>query len=269
MEITVAPGAASERATERAFRAIARVHALMSAHEPTSDLGRLARARPGETIRIHTWTWRVLRRAHTLHQKTNGTFDPIAAAKFAVETDRLPRWYSSGISIASSWSDVRLLSGNRVRLSRPIRFDLGGIAKGFAVDCAIAVLRSAGLDFGLVNAGGDMRAFGSRSWPIHVRKPDAPRELVPVGLLRDGAVATSATYFSRQRQRGVTTSALFAPAVGRSITGKTSATVFAPTCLLADALTKVLLCGGDSHTLRTHRAHALLLTGGEGGLRAA
>src|SRR5207237_9076434 len=117
----------------------------------------------------------------------------------------------------AAWADGALLSRSRVRLARAVRFDLGGIAKGFAVDRAVQILRRARLAFGLVNAGGDLRAFGNRRWPVHVRCPDAPGELLQLGSLSNGAVATSAVYFSLQRHGAIRTSALFDPASACSV----------------------------------------------------
>ena len=267
VEIAAPSGAISERAVGRAFAAIAKVQKLMSAHDAASDLGRLCRARPGSSTKVHRWTWRVLRRAQCLHRATGGAFDPIAAARFGIATARLPAW-SRGERNKATWDDVKLLSRNRVRLVRPVRFDLGGIAKGFAVDRATAVLRAAGLEFGLVNAGGDMRAFGGREWPVVVRRPEAPGEFVALGFIRDGAVATSGSYFSRQTRRGKATSALFNPVSTRSAMGTTSATVFGPTCLAADALAKAVLFHGDDRVLRTHRARGVLMSARKGTILA-
>jgi thiamine biosynthesis lipoprotein len=149
-----------------------------------------------------------------------------------------------------------------------LRLDLGGIAKGFAVDQAVRSLKRAGVAWGLVNAGGDLRAFGSRAWPIHVRHPAAPGQLIAVGTLREGAVATSAPYFSERMQGGQPTSALFDPTTERSIVAPISATVFARTCLFADALTKAVLLGDASPALRACRAHGFVLTA-EGAARDA
>src|SRR3954468_15643086 len=72
-------------------------------------------------------------------------------------------------------------------------YSLDGIAKGFAVDRAIERLVEAGMDSGVVNAGGDLRVFGEDFESLHVRKADDPDRLVFVGEIRDLAVATSAS----------------------------------------------------------------------------
>ncbi len=269
VEITVPDVASATAALDRAFAVIAKVHSLMSAHDQGSDLGRLDAASPGSSIRVHPWTWRVLSAAKNLNRITAGAFDPIAAGRLALAAERLPRWRSRPPSRAAGWGDVEMLSKRRVRLRRRIRFDLGGIAKGFAVDRAVQALRAAGMAWGLVNAGGDLRAFGSRAWPIHVRCPSAPGQFVFVGSVREQAVATSAPYFSEEIRAGRGESALFDPISGRSITGAISVSVFAHTCLVADALTKAVLTDGDTAALRSCRARTLILTAPEAARHAA
>jgi thiamine biosynthesis lipoprotein len=103
-------------------------------------------------------------------------------------------------------------------------YSLDGIAKGFAVDRAIERLLEAGMDSGVVNAGGDLRVFGEGFESLHVRTADDPDRLVFVGEIRDLAVATSASV-------GVVD-----PRGGRCRTQ--GATVMAADCVTADALTK-------------------------------
>lgn len=77
--------------------------------------------------------------------------------------------------------------------------DLGGIAKGFAVDRATDALRERGVKNAIINAGGDLRVLGDMPHSVHVRHPGAPSKLVCIGELADGALATSSPYCSRQR----------------------------------------------------------------------
>lgn len=258
VEVAVPRGARARAAIEHAFSAIAKVQTLMSAHDPGSDLGRLHDAVIGTPTRVHSWTWRVLAAAKKVNGATAGAFDPIAAGRLALASRRLPRWPGRSPARGAVWNDVELLSRQRVRLRQAIRFDLGGVAKGFAVDRAVQALRAAGMPWGLVNAGGDLRAFGQRAWPVHVRHPSAPGELVPVGWLQHGAVATSAPYFTHEISAG-RPSAHFDPFSGRTITGATSVTVFARTCVMADALTKAVLLEAENPALSRFRARALVL----------
>ncbi|MCF7688095.1 MAG: FAD:protein FMN transferase [Cephaloticoccus sp.] len=243
VEITLPASPHARTAMEHAFGVIARVQTLMSAHDQASDLGRISAARVGIGVSLDRWTWRVLAAAQHFAAISDGAFDAVATA-------------SQG---NANWRDLELLPDRRtVRCRRGLRLDLGGIAKGFAVDQAVRVLRRAGLTWGLVNAGGDLRAFGRRSWPISVRHPVQPGALLPFGQIQNAACATSAPYFSRQTLENHVISDLRNPLQGGFITATISVTVSAPTTIVADALTKIMLIAPTNHEilLKSHRAHA-------------
>src|SRR5262249_7488490 len=133
-----------------------------------------------------------------------------------------------------------------VRKTRSCMLDLGGIAKGYAVDCAIEVMGRFDIDHALVNAGGDMRHAGKAVIDIAVRDPAAPANIALQCRLFNEALASSSA-------AGLSTAA-----PGRSrIVGQlkeialhAGASVLAPTCMLADALTKiVLVTGAPAHPL--------------------
>jgi|SRR5712671_2583789 len=142
---------------------------------------------------------------------------------------------------------IQLLPGNRVRFAAPsVKIDLGGIAKGFAVDCAVDALHRHGMAEGLVNAGGDLRAFGPRSHVVEVRDPRQPdRPLYRVWLC-NAALASSAGRFDPVRSRNVLDSAVIDPATAMPVRSISGATVCAPGCVIADALTKVVMNAGEA-----------------------
>jgi thiamine biosynthesis lipoprotein len=118
----------------------------------------------------------------------------------------------------------------------------------------------------LVNAGGDMRALGRRSWPVVIRDPAQPGAEAAEVSLRNAALATSAHYFSRRRWRGRLVSALVDGRTRRPCGhDRRSVTVRAPTAMLADALTKVVLALGCEAVgiLHRHAARALVLCDGD------
>jgi thiamine biosynthesis lipoprotein len=132
-----------------------------------------------------------------------------------------------------------------VRKLAPGWIDLGGIAKGYAVDLAVAALQAAGAAGGCVNAGGDLRVFGPAGYPVAVRSPSAPGAAASRFMLLDAALATSGSYFSMRIHQGRQVSALLDARVGEPLAFDRSASVRAPRCVLADALTKVVLATGD------------------------
>jgi FAD:protein FMN transferase len=135
------------------------------------------------------------------------------------------------------------MSDCAVFLARPMLLDLGGIAKGYAVDRAIHELRSGGCAEGAVNAGGDLRRFGSIAQPIQLRRRDG---LVRVAELRCGAIATSAPYAVNAERLAQPLGSIFDPRTHRAWNGTGAVMVAAPSCVVADALTKVAALAGPN-----------------------
>jgi FAD:protein FMN transferase len=221
------------QAVEAAFAAVAKVQSLMSFHDPASELSRLNREAHRATQQVHGWTHRVLATALELHRASAGRFD-LAIAPQLVRRGLLPAPIGPEPDRHATCNDVELGPCGQVRFRRPLWLDLGGIAKGFAVDAAVAVLRARGVRSGAVNAGGDLRVFGAAAQPLMLRDTTQPDRLVQAGLLRNGACASSAGYYHAEDEW-----ALVDPVSGRSPRGG-GISVIAPRCLWADALTKVV-----------------------------
>ena len=258
VEITAAGASAKtiDRGMRAAFSAVAEVQRLLSFHDPASELSRLNREAATRAITVHPWTWRVLRLADRIAKKSAGIFDPTIAPRLAA-LDFLPRPEAPDAKPRARWSDVFLQKGRRVRFACPLWLDLGGIAKGFAVDRAIDTLRDAGIPAALVNAGGDLRAYGPRTWPIHLRAPDSPGRSEVIVDLQNAALATSALYFSK-RDRATP---LLHGRTRRCCTAERSVTVLARDCATADALTKVVFASPrtSAKILTAFHATALVL----------
>ncbi len=226
-------------AVDEAFARIERVQELMSFHDEQSDVSRINMAATGSEICVDPHTWRVLSFARQLGDLSGGCFD-IATAAVLVQQGFLPKRRDiADTSLATTYRDLELTANHRVRWLRKGWIDLGGIAKGYAVDCAIAVLQSHGVCSGVVNAGGDLRCFGAAQ-TIHVRQPDAPASLIPLGWLSDHALATSAGYFSVIEDGGKRIEPLVDPELHTCTPWGGSVSVVAPDCMTADAITKVV-----------------------------
>ncbi len=159
------------------------------------------------------------------------------------------------------WRDVRL--GERgVAFAKPLALDFGGIAKGYAVDCAVDALRAHGATAGRVNAGGDLRVFGARGERVHVRTGGRRGVLLPLAFLADGAVATSSYGGQRRRVDGRWASPLIEPRSGLPLSSTRTVSVIASTCMVADALTKVVALRGRAAaaTLASFDASAVVLS---------
>jgi FAD:protein FMN transferase len=227
---------ALQQAIDKAFAAVAQVHRLMSFHDAASDVSRLNRGAAAGAVAVHAWTYQVLQTAAAMHRESAGVFDITSAP--VLQKRAAPNMERAGTADA-----IELLADCRVGYRRPgVRIDLGGIAKGFAVDRAVDVLRAHGLEAGLVNAGGDVAVFGAKPEPVHLRNPN--------GRL-----------FDPFRSVDVGDCAVVDPRTDRQVHAIAGATVRAPSCMIADALTKVVMIAGEraERLLRRHQASALFV----------
>ena len=226
--------AAFLRATDLAFARVAEVHRVMSFHDPGSDVRAIARAPVGASLHISADTARVLRLALDMELRSGGLFNA-AVAPALVASGRLPRPADAQAAQARTLTEgIEWVGADRLRVRAPVWIDLGGIAKGYAVDCAVLALEAAGISSGLVNAGGDMRAFGPAAHPVHLRFADGLRH---VAMLQDAALAASCN------AQDTADSPHIDPRSGCGVRSPNSVVVQAFSAAVADALTKVaLLC---------------------------
>lgn len=228
VEIGLPADARAVQAAAAAFAAVQRVQGCMSRFEPGSDVCRFATLPAGGSLQIAPETSEVLQAASQLQQASEGLFD--------ITQGRAPEgWRCEGQWLA--------------KLDAAAAFDLGGIAKGYAVDRAVQALQELGCKAGWVNAGGDLRAFGEVQVPVLLRD-EAASELRPFAQLADGAFATS-RFGDGSRSQAWRTG-------GRGI--QAHASVAALRCLWADALTKVVAASGNPRhpLLADYGAHAWL-----------
>jgi thiamine biosynthesis lipoprotein len=154
---------------------------------------------------------------------------------------------------AGSFADLEFMPPRSVIPHAPLRIDLGGIAKGYAVDRALMALRAAGCHSGLVNAGGDLAVFGDRSRPIVVRGQGDDGTVID---LKNAALATSEVGNAAQpaEHRG------YYDGVNRREIKSGRVTVSAPSAAVADALTKCLLADqGKTNTALLESFNARLV----------
>ncbi|MBS0293098.1 MAG: FAD:protein FMN transferase [Proteobacteria bacterium] len=228
VEIGVAREAGADAGLQAAFAAVQQVQDCMSRFAPDSDVARFAALPAGQCMSVAPETAEVLQAARALQQASGGLFD--------ITQGRAPHgWHCDGLSLH--------------KRSDAAAFDLGGIAKGYAVDCAVRSLQRLGCGGGWVNAGGDLRAFGPVPVPVLLRDEEGD-SLRPFLQLGDGAFATSRLGARWRSQAWV--------AGGRDVNVHVS--VAAPLCLWADALTKIVAASGDAHhpLLQAHGARAWL-----------
>ena len=229
VEIAVPSNAALEQAAvEQAFAQVQKIQACMSRFEPDSHVCCFERLGAGQSMKVTQETAAVLNAAQKLYRDSEGLFD--------ITQGRAPEgWYCDGLTL--------------FKLSALAAFDLGGIAKGYAVDCAIEALQLAGCMQGWVNAGGDLRVFGEVQIPVMLRD-ESRGSLSPFMTMGDGAVATS--YLGAEQR-----SQLYMEGGAASLA---HVTVAAPLCMYADALTKLVAASRDDQhpLLKQYGAQAWL-----------
>jgi len=248
-----------EHGIAAAFAAVEKVCRLMSYHDPQSDVSRMNRQAFRKSVAVDPWTWQVLQAAQQFAQETDGAFN-IGIAPSLIRSCYLPR-LSYQFDRAAAWRHIFLRKNYRVFFCRHVIVDLGGIAKGFAVDRAVDALKESGVESGIVNAGGDLRVFGSASQTVHLRHPSNPVRIGGAVRLRERAMATSGIYFSQRDFGRHRPSPIIDGRTGRSSRMPISISVAAADCMTADAFTKIVFASREKAAtlLERYQADALLL----------
>jgi FAD:protein FMN transferase len=268
--VVVAPPVVAEPAIDAAFAEMHRIENLMSPQVEQSDVWRLSH-QPGP-VTVSAETAEVLRLGQIVASQSGGAFDlTLGRLKqlWGVETatPRVPSDEEIRTALQGIGPDALRLEGQTVTKRRPdLQVDLGGIAKGYAIDRAVAVLRQAGVRHASVNAGGDLRLIGDRGdrpWRIGIQHPRQSGELLATLELEDIAVVTSGDYERFFERDGVRYHHLFNPQTGWPARVCQSVTVITGEAMQADALaTAVFVLGPERgmEFLRQNRAEGILVT---------
>ncbi len=242
-----------EQAVERAFAEMSRIDDLMSPYRPEGDVARLSAATTPLAVTAETAA--VIATGLQVAAASGGAFDMGLGRLKALwniegETPRVPKPEELAAALAGTGPGDLQLAGRMVSKGVPdLQVDLGGIAKGYAVDRAAALLQAAGVSHASINAGGDMRLLGDhgdRPWRIGIQHPRNEAAILATLALADTAVVTSGDYERFFERDGVRYHHLFDPASGRPARRCQSVTIVAPTAMLADALaTAVFVLGPE------------------------
>jgi thiamine biosynthesis lipoprotein len=243
----------AETAVEAVLAEMHRIDRTYSPHKPESELSRLNRAAAAAPFACSEEMFGLLARALAFAELSQGAFDISYAA--------VGRLYDYRRGVAPSeaqlaaarplvdWRGIQLDPAARsVRFARDgMCIDLGGFAKGHAVDCAAARLRRLGIRHAYVSAGGDSRVIGDRRgrpWSVAIRHPRAADQVVAVLPLEDVAVSTSGDYERFFERAGVRHHHLLDPATGRSPAHVHSVSIVADDGLTSEALSKTVFVLG-------------------------
>jgi thiamine biosynthesis lipoprotein len=229
-----------------------RINALLSPWVDDSELARVNRKAADQPVAISGEFYRLLEQAGRFHRLSNGAFDiTFASAGHLYDYREKKAPDAEQLKAAARHIDqdkLKLLSDRRVRFAEPgMRIDLGGIAKGHAIDRCIALLRDAGIEDAWLSLGGDSHVLGrrdGRAWQVGIRHP---REQGKVALrvpVSDVAVSTSGDYQRSFVRDGERVHHIIEPGTGESAGELASVTVIANRGLEADALsTSIFVLG--------------------------
>ena len=245
------PREKADEAINAAFAEVRRVDTLFSTYQDESPVRKLNRG-SDTLVEVPAEVYALMLRCDTLWRNTGGAFDvavePLVRAwGFDGEAPAVPSDSALAEALArSGWRHVALESDNLIRKSPGAGVNFGAVAKGYAVDRAVEVLRGLGAIDALVNAGGEIRATGG-DWDVGIQHPRSPSELLTVLDLKGKAVATSGDYEKYFEIDGTRYHHIFDPATGRPARGCRSVTVIAGDDVTADALATAVFVMGTEH----------------------
>jgi thiamine biosynthesis lipoprotein len=245
--------AAATAAIDAVIAEMHRIDALMSVYKPESQLSEVNRDAATRPVRVEPELARLIARALEFSELSDGAFD-ITYASVGYLYDYRERRHPTDAQIeaalpAINWRHVAVdLASSTIRfLQTGVRIDLGGIAKGHAVDSAITILAARGITNATVTAGGDSRILGDRRdrpWVVGIRHPDDRGRVIARIPIEDAAISTSGDYERFFDEDGVRYHHIIDPRTGKSPRGVRSVTVIAPTSTLAEGLTKSVFIMG-------------------------
>lgn len=259
VEISVADSNLSEaskiEAIEKAFRRIKDIEDQMSVYKQTSEVSKVNNFADIRPVSVSEDIIKVLKRSDEINKITSGAFD-ITVAPLVDLWGFGPKTSILRIPQDKEIKDVlRLVGMNKLKVDYArktvnftipgMKIDLGGIAVGYAVDCAAEVLRDNGINNAMVNGGGEVLCMGKsswgRPWRVGIQHPRIKDKLLDIVSIEDRAISTSGDYekiFFWEKKR---ISHIINPLTGMPVTDSpASVTIIAPDCMTADSLSTAI-----------------------------
>jgi thiamine biosynthesis lipoprotein len=242
-----------EAAIASVFADMRRIDALMSTYRSDSELSRVNAQAALAPVPVSRELFDLIATSIQYSHLSNGAFDvTYASVGYLYDYRAHRRPDDAALLAALPGVDFRQLNLDpralTIAFGRPgMRIDLGGIAKGHAVDRGIEILKRAGIGRAMVNAGGDTRILGDRfgkPWMVGIRHPDDRSKVVLRLPLTDAAFSTSGDYERYFDEGGVRHHHIIDPRTGRSPHAVRSATLIASTALRTDGLSKTVFILG-------------------------
>lgn len=239
--------------SDRVFSEMHRIDNLMSPYKANSEISFINNNAAIAAVDISEEMFTLIERSLGFSKLSHGAFD-ITFASIGFRYDYREQQQPSDQFIeqrlpAIDYRHILLKDGHIKFENAAVRIDLGGIAKGYAVDNALKILRSCGISEAMISAGGDSRILGKKQgkpWIIGVQHPRKPEDLALLLPLSDTAISTSGDYQRFYIRDGERIHHIINPKTGRSADLSWSATVTGPDALTTDALsTTIFILGAD------------------------
>jgi thiamine biosynthesis lipoprotein len=247
---------ATRKAALQAFQEIKRIETLMSPWIDSSDVTRMNRSAGKEGVKVSPETLKVIRKANEISKLSEGGFDitvgPLTELWRKAREKKIPPLIEEvkGRLALVNFKNIRIDQKEKVFLkTKGMAVDLGGIAKGYAVDKAFDLLKSLGYKDLIVNAGGDLKVGGLKNnqpWSIGIQHPRESQKILARLSVSDTAVATSGDYEKFFIHQGKRYHHIFNPKDGFPTEGCQSVTILCKEGIMADALaTAVFVLGPE------------------------
>jgi thiamine biosynthesis lipoprotein len=261
VEVWADDPAQGNAAIEAVMDEMRRIDALMSHYKPDSELSLINQRAAQEPVQVDPELFDLIRLSTHFSQLTDGAFDITYASvgylyNYPLHVHPTEEQIKAALPAVNWRYLVFDAEHHTIRFGRPgMRIDLGGIAKGYAVDRGVAVLKAHGIIHAIVTAGGDSRLLGDhrgRPWLVSIAHPDEPHnpdKVVTRIPLIDCAVSTSGDYERYFDEDGVRYHHIIDPHTGHSATRVRSATIIGPTATQTDGLSKTAFVLGPEKAL--------------------
>ncbi len=253
VELWSEDAALAGRAMDAVIAEMRRTDELMSTYRPESQLSQVNAHAFERPVKVDREIIEVVTRSLEFSRMSNGAFD-VTYASVGYLYDYRAHQRPTAEQVAATlpavdWRQVQVdPQSNTIRFLKPgMRIDLGGIAKGYAVDRSIETLRRMGIAHAMVNAGGDTRLLGDRRgkpWIVGVRDPRNDGRMVTRLPLADEAISTSGDYERYFEEDGVRYHHILVPGTGESAREVRSVTILGADATQTDGLSTTVFVMG-------------------------
>lgn len=249
----------ADKCSQLAFNEMKRIDALMSPYKENSELSKINREASNKAVKISPELFSLLQRSIEFSEMSDGAFDITFASigfLYDYRNNKRPSDEKIGQQLdAVNYKNIKLDETQKSIFfsHKNTKIDLGGIAKGHAVDNAINILSNCSIKNALVTAGGDSRILGDkigRPWVMGVKHPRDDKKVVVSIPLSNAAISTSGDYERFYIEDGKRYHHILQPSTGKSVNHSWSVSVLANDSLTSDALSTTLFVLGTKKALQ-------------------